>query len=277
MNLIGRELRTWCRSIGLWWALPPFLIIVECAPAKMIYLYNINVQGIEEAWVFLTKMFSGFLEQNPFLAAGMGMTQAGQGAKELASLSPEALWRIHFIPFLQLWGAVVLPLIVPPMAIGAFNRDREQGIFQYACMTGVHPFKLLMAKQLVMLLQLAWMQGLAYVSFLLMFQFATKRPELFAIGDSLWLSSWMGASLALSMVSISASWLTCLVTRNTQSEIYNGLLVSSVIFMGALQLFSQSGWNHALFTRLVGGCLVSVLILNILIARAIRREKFFIH
>lgn len=276
-SLIRREFAWWTRSLGLWWAVPLCILLIECFPLKIIWLYDIDFRYLEEQWSLLTGFYRDTVSQFSLLAPLMQMGGATRQWDGMLNLDPAEMWKNAVCPTLQMWGMLCLPLIVVPLAIASFNRDRESGLFLLNRVMGGSSLHFLLAKQAAMAVHFLWMHAISYVCILLFFRHATPHPELFRLADPLWLVSWFGSAISVSLLAVSVSWATCFVTRNNQSEIYNAMLVITAFSAGSLAIMARSGWGMGMALTVTVSALFLTVALDALMASWMRKERFVIH
>lgn len=281
-GLITRELLWWLRSPSLWWCLPPLMVFFSCFPQFTLWAGGVDLTSFGTLWNGFSGLYRMFGGRQIF-DSGLslpGMADAGSALADnldrLLRSGPEALLRQYALPWLQAWGMIVAPSMVSPLAIGVFNRDRDQGMFLLHRVQGGGFFKLLLAKQIALGLQLLWMQALCWFAHLYLFRAMSPWDSLFSYDDPLWLMCWIGGGVGLGVFAITVSWGMCLLSRNGQSEMYTSMVICSVIVALLMVLLGLHPLDLALATWITAGSLLLSLLFSLSLARAMRRERFFL-
>ncbi|MBF0197640.1 MAG: hypothetical protein HQL32_08010 [Planctomycetes bacterium] len=278
-RLLIRELQWWWRSPALWWSVPTLIIFVSLMPQLYIYLFGLDFTALEGLWNMLSTLYQWQgkkqIKEYSFLLA---QYQPMIDAYEALMLMPiKDLWAQYVVIPFQAWIFLPQTLVVAPLAVNIFKRDRDNGILMAHRANGNSVYAFLWAKLIANALPLLLMQIIAAFLYLWTLRLLTPHPEFFDFSDITWLIVFFGNGFALGLITILLCWWMCLISRNQSTEIYTALIAASALAAVALFILRYTGWNDTVLLCLSGGTYLSIPFLMVPILLRIKQESFILH
>ncbi len=278
-NCLYREFLWWVRCPSLWWSLPPLIILVTMLPIFMISYSGMNLVDIEEMWDGLGQTYIHYIKPkaSEFDVVQNIVDLTFGKIESFLTMPIEEIWRIYILPPIQIWGIFPLAMMVSPLAVVLFNRDRVNGYYKEWLLNGGRIFPLLFARFLVCSMALFLMYSLSVFIYTEVLSASSERPDLFRLSDGIWFFGVLCGGLITGMLTVVVNWYTCLISRNGSTEIYTALLISNGLVYGLSYYVFRIGWTLDVilcYNALAGAFCVFALFP---LSKLMEREKFNFH
>jgi hypothetical protein len=247
-NCLYREFLWWVRSPSLWWSLPPLIVIITLSPFISFFSAGLDLVDLEEIWDGISRDYQYYFKPKADESEVVKYIVEYTFAKiDTYLMMPlEDIWASFILPPIQIWAVLPLAMIVPPLAVALFNRDRLSGHYKEWVLNGGTLFSVLLAKLMVSSAFLCFMLIVSNYIYVLILSNSSERPEFFQLFDSMWLIGVIGGGLTTGMITIVLSWYTCMFSRNGSTEVYVAMLASVLVVSLVFGLVKLFGWNEVM-------------------------------
>lgn len=275
-SLILREVLWWFRSYALWWSVFPLLILTTCFPYFILKNTGYKLSDFEQLWqqiAFAYQNFKPVIESN--LMVKMTFSHLLESANTLFSMNIDEVWKKFYVPPLQFWSILPVSLILSPLAVTLFNRDRNNGFYQLLTFNKKSLIKLQVIKFLISSVFVFIVYGLSIFLYLLVLKESSGRPEFFNFSYSMWSYGVLLGGFSIGLLTIAVSWLCCLFSKNGATEIYTAILSGKVVMIYVLFFIKQNGWTESsmLMFTCVNSC---VALLFVMITSLVMKKDLFL-
>jgi hypothetical protein len=245
----------------------------------MISNSGMSIIDIEEMWEGLGQTYIHYIKPkaNEFEVVRNIVELTFSRIEKFLIMPVESVWVIYILPPIQIWGVFPLSMMISPLAVALFNRDRANGYYKEWVLNGGKIFPLLLARFIVCSTILFVMYALSVVAYTEVLSVSSERPELFAFSDKIWFFGVVCGGLITGMFTVVVNWYTCLISRNGSTEIYTALLISNVVLYAASYCLLNFGWKLDVilwYDALMG---ISCILALFPLSKLMERERFNFH
>jgi len=275
-NCLLREFLWWVRSPSLWWSLPPLIIVITLTPLLMLQPSGVTLSDIEDLWDGIAQNYIHVIKQDT--ANFQIVIDMFFAPIEQYLLMPvEEIWQKYVVPPLQIWGIFPVAMMISPLAVALFNRDRLNGFYREHLLNGGNMFPMLLAKLIVSSVFLFIFFLISIFIYTHLLTKSSLRPEFFRLSDNIWLYGVLGGGLATNIFSMVLNWYSCLISRNNSTEVYTSVLITFGILYGLSYILFEYGMRLDIIL-LYNSSLIIVSILSLIpLSWLMRKEKFNFH
>lgn len=275
-GLIKREVHWWKSHLSITLSFPLLVVVMTLTPQALFHFSGYRFEDIRASWESLSSMFNhvvmNLINSSPLYKMLFG--ELIKQAESFFSLPFDQVFQKYLLLPLQMWLLLPLSMLIPPMVVEAFKKDRDNGVFLYYRWTGGKALKFLFAKFVVLAIYYLVVQVLSYFLYLQAWSYLTSFPAFFRFGDWDWLYMAL-LSYALCILCLAVCWLFCLCSKNGKSEHYVAQLMVAFVIALLFAILSKQSLSF------IYQCLLLLVIIGIalscLAATSIRMQssKYF--